>query len=204
VRFEILNEPVAPENRQLNPFMHRMLAAIRESNPTRIVYVTSNRWSGFGTLPDVELPDDKFIALTLHNYEPFVFTHQKAPWAGFTATMPAVMFPGPVPDLTGQAPDFVLKRYPAGTELTVAEMEAAFEKVAAWVQAHAPGIEVYVGEFGVYHVADPASTRHWVSAMVHACERRGWGWAVWDYKGGFAVRDATGQGTPVLDGLFAK
>src|SRR5689334_18341146 len=39
LRFEILNEPVAAENKQLNPFMHKMLAAIRESNPTRVVYV---------------------------------------------------------------------------------------------------------------------------------------------------------------------
>jgi endoglucanase len=40
--------------------------------------------------------------------------------------------------------------------------------------------------------------------MVHATERRGWSWAIWDYKGGFAVRDAQGNGTPVLAGLFAK
>jgi len=68
LRFEILNEPVAAENKQLNPFMHRMLAAIRESNPTRIVYVTSNRWSSFSTVADVELPDDENIALTIHYY----------------------------------------------------------------------------------------------------------------------------------------
>jgi endoglucanase len=202
VRFEILNEPVADENKQLNPFMHQMLAAIRESNPTRIVYVTSNRWSQFSTVPDVVLPDDRNIALTIHNYEPLVFTHQRAPWVGLDEKLAPVAFPGEVPDLKGHVTadrhDFGKK----GDKLTVAQISAAFEKVAAWVQQHRPGMEVYVGEFGVYKTADPQSQRNWLATIVHECKKRDWGWAVWDYKGGFAVRNPDGSGTPALEGLF--
>ncbi len=202
VRFEILNEPVADKNEQLNPFMHRMLAAIRESNPTRIVYVTSNKWSQFSTVPDVVLPDDKYIALTIHNYQPMVFTHQRAPWAGFDRTMPAVTFPGVVPDLTGHVdrphPEFGKP----GDKLTVEQVQAPFEKVAAWVATHRPGLEVYVGEFGVFYPADAASKRNWLGTIVHECEKRGWSWAVWDYKDSFGVRGRDGNGTAVLEGLF--
>ena len=204
LRFEILNEPVAAENKQLNPFMHRMLAAIRESNPTRVVYVTSNKWSNFHSVPDVELPADPNVALTIHNYEPLAFTHQRAPWVGFAESMPAVTFPGTVPDLTGHTlPHYGLGLH-AGDPLTVAQIETTFAEVSAWLAVHAPKVEVYVGEFGVYQAADAVSTRRWIATMRAAAESRGWGWAVWDYNDSFGVRRADGSGTPVLEGLFAK
>jgi endoglucanase len=204
LRFEILNEPVANENKQLNPFMHRMLAAIRESNPTRIVYVTSNKWSSFPTVPDVELPADKNIALTIHYYEPLVFTHQRAPWVGFSNTLPPVSFPGTTPDVTGHTlPHYGLGLH-AGDKLTPAAIEEAFAKVSAWLATHAPTIEVYLGEFGVYQAADADSTRRWIATVRAASESRGWGWAVWDYNDSFGVRKADGSGTAVLEGLFAK
>jgi len=205
LRFEILNEPVATENKQLNPFMHHMLAAIRETNPTRIVYVTSNKWSQFSTVPDVVLPDDPNVALTIHNYEPLIFTHQRASWVNLDDTLPPVAFPGKVPDyashMTGKGHhDF---GHP-GDPLTVAQVDEAFAKVAAWVAQHRPGLEVYVGEFGVYQPADTESKKHWLGAIVRNCESRGWGWAVWEYEGGFGVRNPDGGGTTVLEGLFAK
>src|SRR5512146_1246280 len=94
LRFELLNEPSAKENQQLNPFNTRMLSAIRESNPTRVVYITSNRYGSFDTTRDLDVPDDPNVAITLHYYLPFVFTHQRASWARFPADMPAVPFPG--------------------------------------------------------------------------------------------------------------
>jgi len=205
LRMEILNEPVATENAQLNPFMHRMLKAIRETNPTRVVYVTSNRWSQFAALPDVVLPDDPHVALTLHNYEPMIFTHQRASWAGFTDTLPPVEFPGRIPEYASHLRPGAHGGFgKPGDELTVAQIHERFEKAAGWIAQHAPGIEVYLGEFGVYRVADAASKRRWIHAMVQECEHRGWGWAVWDYKGGFAVRGPDGRGTPILEGLFEK
>jgi endoglucanase len=204
LRFEILNEPVAAENRQLNPFMHHVLAAIRESNPTRIVYVTSNKWSSFHTIGDVVLPDDPNVALTIHFYEPIIFTHQRAPWVGFKSTLPAVTFPGTVPDVTGYVlPSFHMNLH-AGDPITVAQIEATFAGVSAWLAVHAPRIEVYVGEFGVYAPADADSKRRWIATVRGAAESRGWGWSVWDYNDSFGVRSRDGSGTPVLEGLFSK
>jgi endoglucanase len=205
LRFEILNEPVALENKDLNPFMHHMLAVIRESNPTRIVYVTSNKWSQFATVPDVVLPDDPNVALTIHFYEPIVFTHQRAPWVGFTKTLPPVSFPGVVPDLAGHTlPNFHHGEIHPGDSITVEQIQAKFARVSAWLAVHAPNIEVYVGEFGVFKPADAVSTRRWIATVSTEAARRGWGWAVWDYNDSFGVRDKNGSGTPVLDGLFAK
>jgi endoglucanase len=204
VRFEILNEPVALENKQLNPFMAHMLAAIRESNPTRIVYVTSNRWSSFHTVGDVVLPDDPNIALTIHFYEPIVFTHQRAPWVGFANTLPPVTFPGVVPDVTGYTLPGYHQKLHAGDPITAAQIDKTFASVSTWLAAHAPTIEVYVGEFGVFLPADADSKRRWISTVRSDAENRGWGWAVWDYNDSFGVRGHDGSGTPVLEGLFSR
>jgi endoglucanase len=204
LRFEILNEPVALENAQLNPFMHHMLRVIRESNPNRVVYVTSNKWSSFHTVGDVVLPDDPNIALTIHFYEPMIFTHQRAAWAGFKNTLPPVTFPGVTPDITGYTlPDSHVK-VKAGEPLTVAQIDATFASVSAWLAKNAPTIEVYVGEFGVYEPAPADSKRRWIETVRKDAEKRGWGWAVWDYNDSFGVRRHDGSGTPVLEGLFSK
>jgi endoglucanase len=204
VRFEILNEPVAKENTDLNPFMAHMLAAIRESNPTRIVYVTSNKWSSFHTIGDVVLPDDPNIALTIHFYEPLIFTHQRASWAGYKDTLPAVTFPGTVPDLTGYTLPTYHSNFHAGDVINADQIGETFSKVSAWLADHAPKIEVYLGEFGVYDPAGADSKRRWIETVRKDAETRGWGWAVWDYNAGFGVRAHDGSGTPVLEGLFSK
>lgn len=203
LRFEVLNEPVADKNEQLNGFNRRMLAAIRASNPTRVVYLTSNRWSSFTTVADLEVPaDDPHVAITLHYYEPMLFTHQRASWVRFPKDMPAVRFPGPVPDLTGFVPADHFAFRPAGTDLTVRQIDEAFDRVAAWAARQAPGREIYLGEFGVFRPADADSKRRYVAAILANTRRLGWSWAVWDYQDSFGVRDAAGRGTPILEGLF--
>jgi endoglucanase len=203
LRFELLNEPIAKDNRQLNPFNARMLAAIRESNPTRVVYITSNYYGSFTTTKDLEVPNDPNVAVTLHYYLPFVFTHQRASWARFPADMPPVSFPGTVPDLSRHIPADHFSAGDSGKKLSVADIDADFGKVAAWARAHAHGHEIHIGEFGVYRPADADSKRNYLLALVGAAERNGFGWAVWDYQGGFAVREQDGSATPILEGLFA-
>lgn len=203
VRFEIINEPVAPENKQLNVLNRRVLAAIRESNPTRIVYLTSNRWSIIGTIDDVELPDDPNIAFTFHFYEPTVFTHQNAWWVFAKKGVPPVKFPGVVPDVTPYVtPGSYLAGF-SGRTLSVAnDIDAPFAKMAAWAAQHAKGREILLGEFGVYTAADDASTKAWLQAVLDACRRHGFAWNLWGYRSGeFGVIDWDGRETRVLADL---
>jgi endoglucanase len=120
--------------------------------------------------------------------------------------MPPVPFPGRVPDLSGAvAPGHANPfRGHAGDELTVADIEAGFARVAVWAAEHAQGREIYLGEFGVYKAADPDSQRRWITAVREAAESRGWSWAVWDYNDSFGVRDAKGRPTAILQGLFPR
>ncbi len=205
LRFELLNEPVAETSAQLNAFARHMLAAIRPSNPTRIVYLTSNRWSGFDTVPEVDVPADPYVAFTFHFYTPMLFTHQRASWSKLPRNMPAVPFPGEVPDLTGHVPRDHFAWLPPGTELSAAQqIDPAFARLAAWVHEKAGGREIHIGEFGAYAPADAASKRHYIAAVRAAAERHGFAWAVWDYDDSFGVRDRHGAPTPILEGLFPR
>jgi len=204
LRFEIINEPFAPKNSQLNALNRAALAAIRAVDRDRVVYVTSNLSSTFATLADVVVPDDSHVAIVLHYDEPLIFTHQRAPWKHFPADMPLVPFPGQVPDLSKSLPPGHPSVTTSLTELTVADIDADFARASAWLRQHAPATEVYLGEFGCYEQAPVTSRRAYIAAVRAAAERAGWGWAVWDYRSSFAVRDADGKPTAVLDGLFPR
>lgn len=203
VRFEIINEPVAPENKQLNVLNRRVLAAIRESNPTRLVYLTSNRWSIIATIDDVEFPDDPNLAFTFHFYEPLVFTHQNASWVFAKPGVPPVKFPGVVPDIAPfLKPGNPIAAY-SGRPLSVAtDIDEPFAKMAAWAAKHAKGREVLLGEFGVYHTADDLSTEAWLHAVLDACRRHGFAWNLWGYRSGeFGVFDREGRETRLFGNL---
>ena len=203
VRFEIINEPVAPENKELNVLNRRVFAAIRESNPTRIVYLTSNRWSVISTIDDVELPDDPNIAFTFHFYEPLVFTHQKAPWVFAKQGMPSVKFPGVVPNVAPYVNPGSSIATDVGRTLSVAtDIDEPFAKMAAWAAKHAKGREILLGEFGVYQAADGASTKVWLEAVLDACERHGFAWNLWGYRSDeFGLLDWKGKETRLLRDL---
>lgn len=202
LRFELLNEPVAEHNAQLNPLQAKLLEAVRKTNPTRVVYLTSNRWGSFRTVYDLDLPDDRNIALTLHFYEPFPFTHQSTSWTELKPPMEQVDFPGTVPDLSGYLPaSHGWMRYSEGYIDAANSIDPRFEELALWHRENAPGLEIHIGEFGVFQTATPESIRNYCAAVVEASERHGFAWAVWDYRGGFAVRQSDGSPSAAMEGL---
>lgn len=186
LRFEILNQPMEQDPARLQTLFTRLLAAIRESNPRRVVYLSVPQWNEGNAFPGFPLPDDPHVALTFHFYQPLKFTHQRAPWVGFSLTMPPVGFPDDK-DAT----------------LTAGFLDSRLAQVAAWAAQHAPACELYMGEFGVYAAADPASTRRYLQAVCAAATRHHIGWAIWDYQGGFALRQDDGQPTAAMDALRA-
>jgi endoglucanase len=203
VRFEIINEPVAPENKLLNGLNKKALAAIRETNPTRIVYITSNRWSIFSTLEDLDVPSDPNIAITVHFYEPAVFTHQNAPWVFTRPGAAPIHFPGKVPDLTPYFNPGDGRLNESGKTYTVEkDIDEAFAGLAKWIKAHAAGREILLGEFGVYKAADDASMRNWIKGVLAACKRHNIAWNYWGYRSDeFGVVGWDGQPRAVLNVL---
>jgi endoglucanase len=206
LRFEILNEPKAEKNSQLNVFNFRMLAAIRESNPTRMVYFPCNKWNTIPNVVDLELPaNDPNVAVTVHFYEPLLFTHQKAPWIyPEPDKMPAVPFPGKVPDLSSLPanPEHPLPKPLPVTLSAEKDIDPMFARLAEWARTKGAGREILLGEFGVFNRADRQSTINWARAVRRVCDRYGFSWSVWGYKSEFPVRNKDGSPAPMLEGLM--
>ena len=204
LRFEILNEPVADKDELVTAFYAKVLAAIREYSPERKVYLCSNRWGKIETLPALApLLDDPNVLVDIHYYDPHLFTHQKAAWVGSDIPgIPDIPFPGIVPDLKPWLPKGHYARSSSGMELTVDSIREDLARLKAWSER--TGVEVYIGEFGVYKKAPPADSERWYRALMEEIDRQGFDWAVWDYKGAFAVRDEeSGQPTRVQEVLDA-
>ena len=95
--FELLNEPKdAATTEVINPIFAEAIRQIREIAPKRTIFVGPGRWNSVGELPKLLLPDDdQNLIVTVHNYDPFYFTHQGADWAGPDTKMTGILFPGP-------------------------------------------------------------------------------------------------------------
>jgi hypothetical protein len=67
-----------------------------------------------------------------------------------------------------------------------ARIDADMAQVEAWAKRW--NVPVTCNEFGVYRKAARAEERAaWLSDVRTALEKRGMGWTMWDYSGGFGV-----------------
>ncbi len=167
--FEILNEPhdnLTPE--KWNIFAADALTKIREDNPERIVLIGLAPYGGLGGLPNIEIPDDEFIILTVHYYNPFHFTHQGASWVGDVA-------------------DEWLGTKWNDTETERAVVENEFAPLLQFSSDHK--IPIHIGEFGAYSKADLKSRVKWTTFVGRYIETLHWSWAYWEFSAGFGIYD---------------
>ena len=169
--FELLNEPNgALDARAWNALYPQLIAAVRETNPTRTLVLGGPSWNSLGGLDELVLPDDRTnLIATFHYYEPFRFTHQGAEWV---ANMNSDSWLGTI----------------WGTRFNYQQLDADFERAAAW--AAAQGVPLLLGEFGAYSRADMTSRRLYTRAVREAAEANGIGWCYWEFASGFGIFDA--------------
>jgi endoglucanase len=166
--FELYNEPHGRMNGEpWNVLAARALRVVRRTNPDRIVVVGPTSWNSANDLRLLKMPNDANLIATVHNYNPFQFTHQGAEWV--TPVMPT----GVTCCNTAQ----------------VAEMTAPLDVAKAW--AATARYPVFVGEFGAYSKADSTSRFDFDRKMRSAMESRGMSWAYWEFASGFGVYDPT-------------
>lgn len=167
--FELDNEPhdkLTDErwNRAIGP----VLAAVRKTNPTRMVIIGPGHWNNWRNLEKLQLPEsDRNLIATFHYYEPFEFTHQGAEWA--------------------KGSEKWLGRTWTGSDKEMKDLRTAFDTVAAWGKKH--DRPIYLGEFGCYSKADMDSRLRWTKAVVSEVAKRDFATAYWEFGSGFGAYD---------------
>ncbi len=212
VVFEILNEPTGKLTADIwNPILARVIGDIRTIDPERLLIIEGANWASATDLRDtLQFPaSDGNLIASFHMYHPIFFTHQGARWMPPQFGTLGVVFPGPpatpvVPlpaaEESSDSRTF-FQRYnsepaetnPGGLAAIVAQMDIAK------TFADRTGLRVYLGEFGVVIKADPASRARWARAVRTEAEKRGFGWAYWDFcrnLASYTPCGATGQWIP--------
>lgn len=191
--FELLNEPMdAATTEVMNAVYADAIRIIRQTNPNRTIFVGPGKWNSLDEVEKLKLPEnDRNLIVTVHSYEPFLFTHQGASWTGPTTSTTGIIYPGPPSEPITPAPGTRDKRWferyntlptaqnPSGPSAFTARME----KVARWAAEN--NRPVHLGEFGAYEKADRESRARFYTDMRKTAERLGFGWAIWDWKAGF-------------------
>jgi licheninase len=89
--YELLNEPElsakrGPSAAEWTKLAQDTIAAIRQYDPKRPILFGDVKWYGIDELLARQPFADPNIIYVFHFYEPFIFTHQGAPWAGLGTT----------------------------------------------------------------------------------------------------------------------
>jgi len=205
VDFELLNEPKdAATTVRMNPIYAEAIREIRKTNPHRTIFVGPGKWNSPDELANLRLPDDDDnIIVTVHCYEPFMFTHQGASWAGPDRRVTGIVFPGPPkvplePDPgLGVKPwvlDWIHRYNTLPSANNPSSPEAFRRKISqakTWSEEY--GRPIHFGEFGAFTKADQASRTRYYAAFRQALDEAGIGWAIWDWKSGFNYWDTKTQ-----------
>lgn len=182
--FEPLNEPHGPQwdGARLIDLQSETVTLLRESNPTRLIVLGPGNWQNINALANWTPPEADNIAVSVHYYEPYAFTHQNAEWLG------------------ADAPRFD-RDWGTGDDRVA--VRAHIEQAAAWGARF--GYAVQLGEFGVNRAVPIQQRSAWTRAVREQCEAQGIGWCVWDFAGAFPVWDAEADAIRPLmrDALFS-
>ena len=210
---ELLNEPNGALDNEVLAAVHaEAIAAIRKTNPARILLANPPQWASVPGLDRFFLPDgDTRIIASIHSYEPFQFTHQRASWVGFQ-DLRGISYPGPPPrpvalpeslrDNTGLAAWLEAYNTRKGSDnpCTAATFKLLLDDAAEWSKHF--GRPIHIGEFGCFKEADPASRERYIRDFRTAAEHRRMPWAMWDWKADFGYWDADHSQPLLRNALF--
>ncbi len=193
VFFEILNEPEMSDRYRWYGVQAKLATAIREGAPRHTMIAAGARWSDDDELVFLEPLRDPNVIYNFHFYEPHIFTHQGATWGAYfwhwvkglhypSSPESAAKTAAGVPDAADR---LAVIRY-GQDHWDAARIDAEITQVAEWARQR--GVPVVCNEFGVFRdYVDPRDREAWIRDVRTALEKRGMGWAMWDYSGNFGV-----------------
>ena len=167
VSFDLLNEPARLPEETYVRVATRLVEAIREEDPDRLIIADGLSW---GRDPVHGLAD-LGIAQSTRGYDPMQISHYKASWVN------AEKWPEPT---------WPLKR---GDNIIDKE-SLRKDRIEPWKELERKGVGVHVGEWGAFRHTPHEVALAWMRDLLELWEEAGWGWAMWNFRGSFGVLDS--------------
>ncbi len=169
ISFDLLNEPAKIDPALYARVVKRLVEAIRAEDRDRLIIADGLRW---GNTPVPELIPLS-VAQSMHCYNPIQVTHYKASWMQGSNTWPAPTWPI---DVKGQG------RWD--------KTRLQKEQVDPWLALGRRGVGIHVGEWGVFQFTPHDVALAWVKDCLQLWRNAGWGWSMWNFRGGFGPLDS--------------
>jgi endoglucanase len=203
VSFNLLNEPATITNERNSIVPEEVYVAvvkgaadaIRAVDPNRLI-IADGLWWARDPVPGLV---DFNVAQSTRGYEPMQVSHFGASWV-----YGAEKWPQPTWPLNQVEPaelrwesSVLTERYKNKmTEWGIPlDMEWNRERlkrqlIDPWKQLEQSGVGIHVGEFGAFNGTPHDVVLGWFRDMLPLWKEAGWGWAMWNLRGGFGVLDS--------------
>jgi endoglucanase len=182
-----------------------LVEAIREESPDRLIIADGLSW---GRIPVPALAP-LGIAQSTRGYEPIELTHYRANWIEGSQAWPAPEWPLALP--AGRLESFqrqlaedrrifhenpIVMRHardglasePWGRQRLLDQL------IAPWRELERMGVGVHVGEWGCFNQTPREACLGWMRDLLPCWRDAGWGWALWNLRGGFGILDSERPG----------
>jgi endoglucanase len=203
VSFNLVNEPATLTIKRLEPVpielhdkvMRRVVKAIREVDPNRLIIADGLWWS---REPISSLADLGVVQST-RGYEPSQITHYLASWVDGAMDWPIPTWPlEPLEktelrwatDVMNQHYLDNLKKWGVSWEQPWDAERIRLQMIDPWKRLEEMGVSVHVGEFGAYNKTPHKVVLAWLRELMSQWKEAGWGWAMWNFRGGFGILDS--------------
>jgi endoglucanase len=203
VFFELRNEPHDMTADVWRTQAVELISTVRKIAPNHTMIVGAEDWNGLDALAKMKPFDDNNIIYTFHFYDPFIFTHQGATWAGDGLNdLRGVEFPYVSKNIIVPAKSAgtwiadAIKNYP--NEGTVSAIVNRFNKAKKWSDDNNK-LPIFCGEFGSYNLISDAQSRcnhaQAIYTVMGLLEIPGtW----WEWDGGFTMLNNNNSLTPCM------
>lgn len=190
VFFELRNEPRDITAEAWRWEAKEIMKVVRKVAPKHTLVVGFHDWNGRKAMIDSKPFEDKNIIYTFHYYDPFIFTHQGATWAG--AGLPelrGVEFPdskkSPIKTPKTAKGTWVETRINAyKKDANTKKMFTDLKEAKDWSKKH--NVPIFMGEFGSYNkfASEESRCRH-AKFVYTATGKLDIPSAWWEWNGGF-------------------
>lgn len=196
--YELLNEPVPPTPDDWNNLLERLISALRELEPERMIVLDPSSHSSIGQLKNLRLPQgDMNIMLSVHFYTPHLLTHYQAPWMdGLKNLSIPLHYPGQLvaqedyDTITIQRHKDVVRYYNGYYDKSV--LKARLQEAIDF--GNQTGLQIHIGEIGCIDKTPADVRNNWFSDVIAIFKENNIAFSIWGYKANLGILND--YGTP--------